>query len=211
MPDALADSTDVRARIGRSFTDTESARVEALLADASGAVRSRLRQTITRATHVVEAWVSPVVLTERPLVSITSVTVDAADVAYALIGPRTVALGTVDAPTYASLAAPATVTYEAGYETDGSNDPRGVLDLVRGIVATMVARALGTDPLDAALTSETLDGYAYRRAEATGAGAIFLTSAEERALRDALGLPMGTGHTRTPSPNVRPTTWRVSS
>lgn len=74
--DALADSTDLEARIGRDLTDVEAARADALLADASALIRGYTRQDFTAATDdvvVLRPVGSHLRLPQRPVTAVTSV------------------------------------------------------------------------------------------------------------------------------------------
>ncbi|MDI2032992.1 hypothetical protein [Paenarthrobacter nitroguajacolicus] len=84
MPD-LANATDVEALLGRDLSDTETRRVEGILAKASALFRLEARQQFTPGESLVRLRVTygRVYLPERPVVEVHSVTDDAgAAVAY---------------------------------------------------------------------------------------------------------------------------------
>lgn len=84
MPEPLADSTDLAARLGIALTSAQTARADALLADASAIVRNYTRQTISRSISTIpleptaEQWLY---LPERPVNEIVAVTVGGAALA----------------------------------------------------------------------------------------------------------------------------------
>src|SRR5689334_10292990 len=81
----LASSADVADRLGRTLESGEAARIEALLADASAAVRVYTGQSFTleERTVRVRARTNVVRLTERPVTEVASVTdIDGNDVSY---------------------------------------------------------------------------------------------------------------------------------
>lgn len=189
----LATSADVEARLGRALTDPESLRVDALLRDASAVVRGRNQtgQDFTRATTTVRRRIldGHVVLPQRPVNSVTSVNRPTGEPVfrYRWNGESTV---------YVFLWNPQTdfetpwrpgfdvvdVTYDHGYDDDD------IPDVVTGVVANIVARAMGDLPDNAGLVEENLEGiYSYKR-DHGASGPFTLQEDEIAALR-----PYGAG------------------
>lgn len=85
MPEPLASPDDLAARLGVAFSDDETDRAEALLADASALVRNYTRQHVTRVVDDTatleatrEAWLY---LPQRPVVSVSAVSIGGAPLA----------------------------------------------------------------------------------------------------------------------------------
>lgn len=189
---ALATEADVEARLGRSLDATETARVTALLADASSAVRDYTHQVITLVEDDTAgivpqgAWLT---LPQRPVIedpthTITT-TIDGAPVTgwkrirdrlwlaggWNLFANSLLAVERFTLPIFAVEPVEVQVTYSHGY----ADTPDDVVAVVCGAVI----RAL-TSP-GAGVTSEQIGGYSYRTASA--AGAIGLLK-EEQAILD---------------------------
>lgn len=75
---ALATYSDLENRLGITMTQAEQTRATALLADASDLVRAAAKQTITRVADDVLVipgrWADRILLPERPVISVSSVT-----------------------------------------------------------------------------------------------------------------------------------------
>ncbi len=144
MATPLVTSQDIEARLGRPLSEHESARVEALIADASAEVRAYTGQLITSATSTVTLPVTGgrVVLPQRPVNAVVSVDgepVDEPDL--------------VGATLRGMYGCEATVTYEHGYaEVPG--------DIV-SVVAAMVLRGLSTDLVGPMKSRESIGEYSY--------------------------------------------------
>ena len=107
----LATSADVVAALGRALTSDESARVGAILDQASEAFRRRSGQKFTASTNVVRLKVDGgrIYLTQRPVVAVTTVVDDAGvPVPYTRVGQWLTLTTYADATTFL------TVSYTAG-------------------------------------------------------------------------------------------------
>ena len=191
---ALATTSDLTNRLGRSLTPAEVNRAPKLLADASAVVRARARQDIIRTSTTQRVrpiampervgsveWPAFVRLPQRPVNAVTAIVdidgnvlVDGVD--FRWVGGQKVAIAY---PSYVD------VTYDHGF--DGTNDPRGVLDAMAGIVCQIVGRALGRPADETALTQETVDGYSYTVGAHAAAGPFGLLDDEEAAIDALLG------------------------
>jgi len=157
--DPLATQTDVEDRLGRALTVTEEARVDALLRDASAEVRRRSTQFFTEETSTgVILNVShggKVRLPQRPVIEIDAVT-DLSDNAltYTQAGEwldtSTTLLNEWEVNPWRTPQTQVKVTY-----THGGPVP----DVIVGVVASVVARALGTDLTQTGVFQESIDGY----------------------------------------------------
>lgn len=179
----LMTAEDVEARLGRPLTPAEAARIDALLADASSAIRSYTRQTISAvADDAVRLQVrrTHVRLPQRPVTALDAVSdpngnpclyrwngFDIIHVAGNVIDtfawvPWVTGMPYVD------------VVYDHGY------DP--IPDDIVGVGCSMVSRALGRDPIDAGITSETIAGYSYSIGSAAAAGGFGMLPTEREVL-----------------------------
>lgn len=194
---ALATEHDVEERLGRPLTTTESERLGAILDDVSAAVRSYTGRTFTSQEHTLRVRVrgrnSSVRLPQAPVTAITSVhainddgTTGTALAAWRFDGIDTIFVaGPSTVINASSGCAPAVVeiVYTAGYTTS----PADIL----GIVCAVSLRALGRQPLDGGLNSETIDGYSYS-VGSTGAAGPFGFLPDERAILDTYRLQAST-------------------
>jgi hypothetical protein len=197
--DPFATSDDVVERLGRELSPSEAQRIDALLVDASGSIRARSRQIITRAVSTLRVRPIPdsrprrqyrqdifysyenrdrrvglVSLPQRPVNSITSVKWEGTDLAYRWDGLSIIEVGTLR---------PVDVVYDHGYDT--TNDDLGVLDTIGGICCQIVGRALGRPADTVGLQQESIAGYSYTVGAAAAAGAAGMMQDEKDAL-DAL-------------------------
>lgn len=194
---ALATLADVQARVTRTITTSERTRVQALIEDASAAVRLFTRQTIDEATTTTR--IRPrkinreliVILPERPVTDVASVAdIHGNDVAFEWDGGQTLELAgrteaTFTDPTLDTELDYVDVTYTHGYGDD--NDPRGVLAMVAGVVAGVVARAFGTPAEDTGKTAESIGTYSYSIGVGAAQGGFGLLRSEKEALIQAFG------------------------
>jgi hypothetical protein len=159
----LATPEDVSARLGRDLSATENARIDALLADASGAVRRYVPQDFTHAISTTRLQVrnGTVKLPQRPVLAVTAVT--------------------------STLGDPVLFTWD-GFDSirTSPNVPEHgyvpIPDDVIGVVCSIVMRALGRNPVDAGITSESIAGYSYSLGSAAAAGALGMLQAEKDIL-----------------------------
>lgn len=183
----LATVDDVAARLGRTLTDADETRVEALLADVSGTVRAYTGQqfvevsgdTVTLRPHAATdavagtwTWERNIVggfivkLPQRPVTAVNSVAdSDGNPVGYDWPGLDDV---------WVSTARPVVVDYDHG--TD--EVPADVI----AVVCQIVGRAFGAPAEDAGLIGETIGGYSYQRGGAAGAGPAGMLPDERRVL-----------------------------
>lgn len=193
MP-ALASATDLEVRLGRELTEPETLRVDALLDDASAAVRSYTRQTFDLVEDdevVLRAQGGVVCLPQRPVVTVTSVAVIGGSEAlpgftivdYLFDGVDTIRIGEGAAVINMPEAwyddedgYPGTyrIAYTHGYETVPA-------DVVR-VVCGMVLRTLTAPTMAGGVTSETVGPYSYRM-DTPGTGlSVALTAADRTEL-----------------------------
>lgn len=175
----LANLADVEDRIGRVIDDdAEVARVNALLDDASAAIRLETNRLFGAGTATVRLKPRQSVVRLRPgVTSITSVqTIDAVDVDYTWDGLQLVAIGVpnaIDAADISTNVVDVTFAYDEG----------PVPDIITGICANMAARAFGIRPDQTGLQQESIGGYSYSVGAAAAAGGIGLLPDEKRALQ----------------------------
>ena len=177
----LATSADVVARLGRDLTPVETIRVDALLVDASASVRSRAGQDFTQAETTDRLRVDrngKVTLPQRPVTAVGAVvSLSGAEVAHAWPGfdQLVTGAGTTEAWTwqfepFLNGVGAVDVTYTHGFET--------IPDDLVGVVCSIVLRAVGREPLDAGITSETIAGYSYALGVTGAAGAFGMLQPE---------------------------------
>lgn len=181
---AFATPADLEARLGRSLTADEAARAAAVLDDVSAAIQSYTGQRFIRGVYHVRARVrrGVVRLSQRPVHDVTAVTDRfGAPVEHSWDGLDRVFIDTMCRP-----GAPiqvVDVTYEAGPDQPPA-------DIV-GVACNVALRALGADPLDSGVVSESIDGYSYRLGVIGSAGSYGLLPDEARVL-DRYRRPYGT-------------------
>lgn len=191
---ALASQADLEARLGRDLTDTEQARVEALLADATALVRAYTGQTfepVADDTVVLRAAGGRITLPQRPVTAVTRVVAVGGSEAlpdfpladWLFDGIDTIRLGEggyiINLPEawWDEDGYPGTyrVTYSHGYTAV----PADVL----GVVCGMALRPLTAPTTAGGVVSETIGSYSYRL-DAAGAGLGVAMSVEDRKLLD---------------------------
>lgn len=184
---SLASLQDLEERLGRSLSGTDAARAEALLRDASAAVRRFTRQEITRreSTERVAVVRGHARLSQMPVVSITSV-VDLNGVTVSAtweseqiveVWPILVVNGPSETSTSLRCAPPyADVTYVHGFAT--------VPEDVVAVVCQVAGRAFGRPADSAGATSEQIGTYRVTVGAAAAAGALGLLEDEKRILTD---------------------------
>lgn len=189
---ALATTDDVALRIGRTFTSDEEDRVQALLDDASAAVRAYTGQTFTLVEDDevrLRARNGGVRLPQRPVVDVTAVAdVDGNTVIFDWDASDTVYLAGLseavrfDIEPFRTRTPFVDVTYSHGYESVPA-------DIV-AVVCQIVGRAFGR-PADAtAVTQESIAGYSYSIGGAAAQGPLGLM-ANEREVLDRYRRPIG--------------------
>lgn len=182
---ALATPADVVARLGRSFTDTEAQRVDALLVDASAKVRSYTGQQFTEGTSTVV--ITPqrgiVTLPQRPVTDVTTIVDnDSNAVTFTWYAGETVylyPLGTevrLDLNVASPPVAPVTVTYDHGYAA--GSIPEDIIAVVCGVTL----RALGRTPLESGVMQQSVAGYSETIGPVGAAGPVGLMAEEKEVL-----------------------------
>lgn len=174
---------DVELRLGRSFTASEELRIGTLVTDASASIRNYMRQEVTQATTTIPLKVhnGRIRLPQRPVNAVTAVANvnGSGPVFYQWWGDDLIYVGAnvLDSfgwePWRNGIAA-LTVTYDHGYAV--------VPDDIIGIGCSKVLRALGHEPADAGIASESIAGYSYTLGSAAAAGAFGFLQAERDVL-----------------------------
>lgn len=179
----LATTVDVEARLGRTLTDTEALRIDALLADASASIRNYTRQELTAVAGDIATFKvrnGRVKLPQRPVTDVIAVTsLNSDPVLYQWLGDDTILTGTNTPDSFAwvpwTSGIPAVnVEYDHGYDL--------IPDDIIGVCCSIVTRALGREPVDAGITSEAIAGYSYSLGSAAAAGGFGMLQAEKDIL-----------------------------
>lgn len=188
----LATVTDIEARLGRPLTVAETGRVAALLADASGKVRTYTGQAFSIVTDdsvKIRSQQGEIRLPQRPVLSVTSVTAigaggapnlpvvgwmwDGLDIIRTSITSPVINLAEDwyddDADAYPG-------TYLVVYSHGGGSVPQDVL----AVTAAMVMRTLTAPTMAGGLTGETIGPYSYRT-DGSGVGTAVIMTKEDRA------------------------------
>lgn len=192
-PEPLADVLDLVERLGRELADTELIRANAVLRDASAAVRRAAgAQIISQETSTarVGAYCGRLRLPQVPVTAVSSVKNSAGqDVTYVwYAGWDEIVVASssllneweIEPFRYSTPQLPVTVTYTHGY------DP--VPDDIIGVVCSMALRALGQMPDETGVSQETLGGYSYTIGSAAAQGGIGMLD-NERAIAQAYRRP----------------------
>lgn len=197
---ALATSSDVAAALGRPLTAFESSNVSRLLELASAVVRRYTRQTINQVVNDVVVlpgnWSASLVLPERPVTSVSSVTINGSAVTQYVIIDDTLFMGSgsfmpdygvsggsvLDGPagslygqnfsgvSWQGPQAQISVTYTHGYAVI----PDDIANEVAGMVAVQMATETG-------IIREKIGGYEVGYARTDG-GAITLSDTAKSVL-----------------------------
>lgn len=179
----LATVSDIEVRLGRSFTDAEEIRVPFLLRDASASVRNYMRQEISQATSTVRLRVrnNKVRLPQRPVTAVLSVAnVNGGPIMFSAwegFDTITVSSNVLDAFAWEPFRYGITAV-----DVDYTHGWNPVPDDIVGVVCSIVLRALGREPADAGITSESIQGYSYSLGSAGAAGAFGMLQAEKDVL-----------------------------
>lgn len=188
--DALADLTDLAARLGRPLLSAEADRASVLLDDASAMVRSYTGQTFAQTdndTIVVRAQQGEIRLPQRPVRDVTVVIAVGAGGAPDLpvVGWQWDGLDIIrtcqESPVinlperwYEEDIAAYPGTYRVTYSHGGSVPP----DVV-AVVARMVLRTLTAPTMAGGVTGETLGPYSYRT-DGSGVGTGVVMTDDDR-------------------------------
>lgn len=164
MATPLVTSQDIAARLGRPLSDTEAARVDALIADASAEVRAYTGQLITAGESTVTL---PVVggranLPQRPVADVTAINGEPVEPDF------------VGATLRGLYGCEVTVTYSHGY----SEVPGDIVS----VVAAMVLRGLATSPSAPLYSRETIGEYSYGLPESAIARRVIVDRTDRATL-----------------------------
>lgn len=172
--DPLATIEDLEARLGRQFTGFDHTRAQAILTDASAAIRGFTGQKISRATSTVRltppaytmwGYDRGVSLPQWPVVSVDTVTDEFGN----SVGVTWVY------GDFVAVTGPVVVTYTHGW------DP--VPDDIIASVCQIAGRAFGMQSDTSGVTSETLGGYSYAIGAAAAAGPLGMLNDERTILK----------------------------
>lgn len=180
---SLASSTDFETRLGRALDNSELDRVEALLADASAAIRHYTGQTFDYGVSTDRLWVrrSRVLLPQRPVLNVTAVVdKDGNSVEYEWHGAGfdqlylTPGLDSCWPLTRPSVPPVVDVTYYRGYQ----QMPPDVVS----VCCSIALRTFGVAADSGGIQSESIEGYSYTLGTVAAAGTSGLLPEEKRAL-----------------------------
>lgn len=185
---ALAEVSDVEARLGRDLTDSEAIRLPVLLADASAKVRNFTGQEITERESTdrvrITARDGHVRLPQYPVTAVASVISVESSIAIPFFWDGITLWGwgrfpqsNIEAPFY-NRARRHGVVVDATY-THGFAD---VPDDIVALVCQVAARALGSPADQSGITTESMEGYTYTLGAAAAAGGLGLLPAEKEIL-----------------------------
>lgn len=195
----LATVADVETRIGRVLTtEADTARVQALLEDASAAVQLYTRRLF--GTGTVTRRVRPrsgVIRLPRGIDNIDSVVAYPGGEAltYTWDGLTQLAVTNVDRFDYEPRLGndPVEVTYSWDNEVPA---------IVKAVTAQMAARAFGVKPDTAGIQQQSIAGYSYSVGAVAAAGAVGML-AEERAALAPFRINVGTAWVAMAAPWLR--------
>lgn len=168
----LATSADVEAFLGRSLTASESTRVDALLADASAAVRNYTGQQfdMDETTERLKVRNGRIRLSQRPVTDVASVVdMNGNDITFTWYVGSVIDLA--DAPPdswsfepYKNGLTVVDVTYTHGYAA--------VPDDIVAVVRSIVAKALSVAPEYAGITQQTVGDVSVSYGSFAAAGGV---------------------------------------
>jgi len=195
---ALAELTDLEARMGRPLTTSEATRAEALLADASALVRSYTKQDFSRVDNDVvvrRAQQGEIRLPQRPVLAVTAVVAvgaggapdlpvtgwqwDGLDIVRVIADTPVINLPELfyedDLDAYPG-------TYRVIYSHGDAQIPGDVT----AVVCRMVLRTLTAPTMAGGVTGETIGPYTYRTDGASTGTAVSMND-EDRKMLDLAG------------------------
>ncbi|MFE3122357.1 hypothetical protein ACFXHD_02935 [Streptomyces hydrogenans] len=192
---ALADISDLEARLGRPLTTVEAARAAALLADASAELRLYTGLQFSRVDDdqaTLRAQLGEIRLPQRPVISVKSVTAIGAGGApdVAVVGWQWDGLDIIRV----ASCSPSINLPEAWYDEDVdaypgtyrvvySHGDATVPDVIVTVTCRMVLRTLTAPTMAGGVVSETVGPYSYRT-DGTGVGtAVTMTDDDRKTLR----------------------------
>ncbi len=189
---ALASADDLAARLGRDLTETEAARADVLLADASAKIRRYTRQdfTLVEDDEVVLRGPGGLIrLPQRPVTAVSSVVAlggngvpDLTLTDWLWDGLDTVRIGegnyVINLPEtwWDDDGYPG--TYRVIYSHGDAEVPADVV----AVACQMVLRTMTNPSLAGGVTGETIGPYSYRLEGAGGGLAVVMTKADQDEL-----------------------------
>lgn len=182
MADPLATVEDVEVRIGRPITSIdERQRIEALLRDASAAVRLYTgRQFSTGSvTDRLRVWNDGAVHLPREVTAVTAVaSIDGLSVGHTWDGMERVYVGLPDQFDVEPLVLPNSGVVDVTYTIGTSTVP----DAIVAVVAQIAARAFGTPADGSGRQQESIAGYSYSVGTAAASGGVGMLAGEKAVL-----------------------------
>lgn len=191
---ALAELTDLEARLGRPLTPGEASRAQSLLEDASALVRSYTKQDFTRVdddTVVRRAQQGEIRLPKRPVIDVTAVVAVGAGGApdIAVVGWQWDGLDIVRTiPDTPVINLPELFyeedldAYPGTYRVTYSHGDAQVPEVAIAVVCRMVLRTLTAPTMAGGVTSETIGPYSYRTDGSSAGTAVTMTEEDEKML-----------------------------
>lgn len=170
---------DVQARIGRTLTAAERARVATLIDDASAAIRLHTGRPFAAVTRTIRRMPhgGVVKLPHRGVADVTAVaSIDGTALAYAWDGLNQVIVGLANQIDLAVLTTSRAVDITF---TAGSDD---VPQAVAAVCAQIAARAFGRPADQSGVQQETIAGYSYQVGSAAASGGVGILPDERRVL-----------------------------
>lgn len=199
--EALATADDVISRLGRDLTTVEEERVDALLVDASSAVRGYTGRTFTTVETTARLRVQRgrVRLPQRPVIAIVSIhDLDRAGQTAGAVGvwswnglDELYLAGSaeiINGPTFWGSRGSWGMSCDRVVEIVYQNGYASIPDAIVAVTSQMVIRALGRKPEDSGLMQESIEGYSYQAGSAGAAMALGMLP-DERALLDIFKTP----------------------
>jgi hypothetical protein len=196
----LASSDDVVARLGRSLTQVETARIDALLDDGSALIRRYCRQDFLSETGLTETFVADageIRLSNRPVNAVNSVVWKSGNPMllsdfniswYIFDGidkitiPSPYESGIVNLPYMWYMTAWYSDTFAVQYDYGYANPPNEAV----AVLCTAIISELSTPTMSATLASESIGAYSYsmRRTSGAGLNAALMDAGMATALKD---------------------------
>ncbi len=178
MADPLATITDVEARIGRKLSTDEGIAVQALLRDASAAIRGYCGRPFGSVTRTVRKRArSGRVLLGAGITAVSAVAnLDGDAVGFTFDGIDTVTVGAgVMRFDFDGLA---DQVLDITYTKDDGDVP----DEIKAVAANVAARGMGVPADEGGIQQESVAGYSYTVGAAAAAGGVGLLPAERAVL-----------------------------
>lgn len=186
---SLATIAQVEARLARDLTGADETRMQALLDDASAAVRGYTGQEFTSSSTTLrlKARTGVLRLPQRPVTAVASVEdTDGNALSYEWMGDDRIYLWSLSPLNAWEINISRTrllyvdITYTHGYAA--------VPDDIVAVVCQMASRAYGISPTDSGRQSESIQGYSYSVGGAAASGGVGMLN-DERAVLDRYRRP----------------------